>query len=393
MKVVVDRKVLLEAVGVLSAITSGRKFRPQLGCILWTAKKSGKQTSLELAATDAEVSMRLMVEEVDVLSPGQVLIDSARTLAILSTEIGPTVRIESDEVDAVEIAGERAKFRVFGYKPDEFPPIPDFAKAEGDSKTLRVAFDCECAAMDRAIAQCLFAVATENSRYAMNGAMVKRVGEKAVVVATDGRRLSESIISIDNAIAKDGAAAILPTKACAIIRKIAAAQIDKADEGDSPSFRFLINDNQAMIRWDGGTLATNLIEGTFPPYDDVIPKELPIVVLLNRAASIDAIRAAGLMVGESGPEEAVRVAFTRNGNGDGKCLLTSRRPEAGEATVECDTIRHEGADITIGFRPRYLTDCLSVIGEDEAALKLSAPNKPALFVSESFRHVVVPVAL
>ena len=156
-----------------------------------------------------------------------------------------------------------------------------------------------------------------------------------------------------------------------------------------------ITDNQAVIAFgedptdSRAVLATNLVEGTFPPYDDVIPKDQSIKVTFNRDVLASAVKRAALLTNEE--SRGVRMAFT----GKDKALeLSSRAPEMGEATINIDLSAYDGDDIEIGFNPAFITDALKVIHDPEIMIELKASNKPGLFKAGSdFLYVVMPVNL
>ncbi|VAX40892.1 hypothetical protein MNBD_PLANCTO03-1191, partial [hydrothermal vent metagenome] len=129
MKVVCDRAALLEAINLVSGVVAGRTPRPQLTCVKLTAAKQGKGGTLTLAATDAEISLRLQVDQVDVEQPGEALIPADKLRQIVSAEDNePTLTLEADG-DTVDIRGEDAHFKVYGHPPEDFPATGDFKTA------------------------------------------------------------------------------------------------------------------------------------------------------------------------------------------------------------------------------------------------------------------------
>ena len=128
MKVICDRGALLNAVNLISGVVAARTPRPQLQCVKLTAKKNAKASELTVSATDAEISLKLRTAQVDVQDAGQALIPADKLRGIVAAEEGDaTLTIEAEQ-DAIHIRGTDAHFKVFGYPPSEFPPIPDFEK-------------------------------------------------------------------------------------------------------------------------------------------------------------------------------------------------------------------------------------------------------------------------
>ena len=393
MKVIVDRAALLDAINLISGVVAARTPRPQLQCVKITAKKTGKASEMTLAATDAEVSLRLTTTQVDVQEPGEILIPADKIRGIVAAEEGDaTLTIESGDGDACHIRGTDAHFKVLGYPPAELPPIPDFDKvAAGKDPAMKAkaVFNHTSGDLGQMIARTLFATARENSRYAINGVLFKREGKKLEMVATDGRRLALCRQTISGG-DKDAAAisCIVPSKALGMIQKL-------IESPDAP-VQIAITDNQILFSLgsddEGGkkaVLTSNLVEGAFPPYEDVIPKDQDKKVTIDRDVLSSAVRRAALLTNEE--SRGVRMKFNAN---DKQVELSSRAPEMGEAEVNVDVSSYEGTDIEIGFNPSFITDALKVIAEPEVIIELKAGNKPGLIKSGTdFVYVVMPVNL
>ena len=133
-------------------------------------------------------------------------------------------------------------------------------------------------------------------------------------------------------------------------------------------------------------LTTNLLEGQFPPYEEVIPKETDKKMIAGTADLLSAVRRAALLTAED--SKGVRMEFTKKG-----LTLTSRNPEQGEAKVDF-ACKFDGGDITIGFNPAFLGDALKVVDADEVSFELTAPNRPGLLkAGTNFLYVIMPVNL
>ena len=147
-----------------------------------------------------------------------------------------------------------------------------------------------------------------------------------------------------------------------------------------------VRENQVIAHTSSATLTSNLVEGQFPPYEDVIPKDSDKKMSAATADFLSAIRRAALLTTEE--SKGVRMAFGKKG-----VVLTSRSPESGEATINFPC-KYEGTDVEIGFNPQFLTDALRVVDSDEISLELSAPNRPGLLKGGAdFLYVIMPVNL
>ncbi len=387
MKVICDRAALLDAINLVSAVVASRTPRPQLTCVKFIAEKNDDGGRLTLAATDAEISLCLVTRQVDVQEPGEALIPADKLKQIVAAEENePTLTIETEK-DQCHIRGADAHFCLHGYPPEDFPPIPDFADVVSGKQPTKAVFSHSASALNQMIARTAFATARENSRYAINGVLIQRVGKKLEMVATDGRRLALCRSNLKD-VDKDAppVSCIAPTKALTLLQRL-------IDDPDS-QVHIAITDNQILFRLGDGentraVLASNLVEGTFPPYDDVIPKDQDKKVTFDRDVLSSAVKRAALLTNEE--SRGVRMAFRGS---EKKLELSSRAPEMGEAEINIDLTGYEGDDIEIGFNPSFITDALKVITEPEVILELKAPNRPGLFRSGSeFTYVVMPVSL
>ncbi|MBL0922353.1 MAG: DNA polymerase III subunit beta [Phycisphaerales bacterium] len=379
MKVVCDRPALLEAVNLVSGAVAARSPKPHLTCVRLTATKEGGVGTLTLAATDAEVSLRLATTQVDVQKPGEALIPADKLRQIVQAEDDSTLTLESDG-DVVNIRGGDARFKVFGFPASEHPAIPDFP-----AKGAKGVFALTTGELNGLVGRTIFAAARETSRYAINGVLLKRDGKKLEMVATDGRRLAIARATLTGAASGEQATCIVPTKALNLVMKLMGSS-------DQP-VRVAVTDSQIVFGFgDEGdarraTLASNLVEGVFPPYEDVVPKEQDKKAAFDRDMLMSGVRRAALLTNEE--SRGVRLELNKE-----RLRLTSRAPEMGESEIDVPVSTFDGEAIEIGFNPAFLTDALKVMQESQVVMELKAPNKPGLIRSgNDFLYVVMPVNL
>lgn len=390
MKVICDRAALLDAVNLVSGVVNTRTPRPQLQCIRLEATIEDGAGELALAATDADAAVVVRIGRVDVETPGSALVMADKLAQIIRAEDNdPTLTIET-KGENCHIRGSDALFQLHGYDPKDFPPMPDFqriAQGGAEGTPARTIFSHRAGALTSLISRTAFATARENSRYAINGVLFKRDGKKLELVATDGRRLALARDTLSEAGDDGPISCIIPTKALSLISKL-------VEDPDEP-INVAITDNQVVFAFgplddrSRAVLSTNLVEGTFPPYEDVVPKDHDIKVIFDRDVLASAVRRAALLTNEE--SRGVRMSFTGK---DKQVELSSRAPEMGEACVTVDLAGFEGADLEIGFNPVFITDALKVIEQPEVLMELKGPNKPGLFRSgNEFLYVVMPVTL
>ena len=375
MKVICDRAALVDAVNTVSGIVASRTPTPVLKCLKLTASKA-EPAGLILTATDLEVGLRLGVAEVDVVEEGEAAIPAEKLSQIARACNDATLTIETEE-HAVHIRGAGSHFKVFGYDPKEFPPVRDFTDTT---------VDCEIngRVLQRLITRTLFAAAVEHSRYAINGVLFARSGNQLRLVATDGRRLA---MATGETSGGDGdRSCIIPSKAL----KLAVKLVDDPDA----SIRMAIEDNQVLFAFGNGdepgltaVLSSKLVEGAFPPFEDVVPKEHDKKVSFEASTLGNAVRQAALLTNEE--SKGVRMSFERE-----KLTLTSRAPEMGEATVEIKLDDYQGDPVEIGFNPGFIIDALNVIDGGPITFELKEANKPGVLrTGNDFTYVLMPVNL
>lgn len=366
MKVICNRGALQEALNIAGTVSSARTPKPILQCVKLTAGDN----RLTVSATDLEVAIRYSDAQVQVEAEGETLVMADKLRDIVRESIDDTLSLELAG-DQLHIKGQDSHFKIFTQSPSEFPPVPAF---EGEAD-----FKVQGKQLKQLINQTLFAAAKEATRYAFNGVLTTIKGKRLIFVATDGRRLALArgdLIDADTA--KEGGTAIVPAKTLNLVDKL----ITNPDEPVSVK----LSDNQVIFHTSDATLTSNLIEGQFPPYEDVIPKECDRKMTAGTADLLSAVRRSALLT--TNDSKGVRMAFTKKG-----LTLSSRNPEAGEATINF-ACKFEGNDVEIGFNPMFMTDALKVVNSDEVTFEMLAPNRPGLLKGgANFTYVIMPVNL
>lgn len=371
MKVICDRAALLDALTLASGVIATRTPKPILECVLIEARNG----VLTLSGTDLEVALRLSTDRVDIQQDGAALIPADKITQICRNTTDATLAIEVKDATTT-IRGKGTRFTIYGHDPGEFPGIPDPGNLEPD-------FSIEAADLTNLIDRTIFATARENSRYAINGVLLKRTGKILELVATDGRRLALS----KGKCAQSGgeeSQCIVPTKALNLLMKLAS--------DSEANVSVVIEENRIVFMVAGADeapsmLSSNLVEGAFPPYQDVIPKDLDKKAIFDVTALETAVKQAALLTNEE--SKGIRLAFDEEG-----LAISSRAPELGEAEVKVPVNKYDGTELEIGFNPTFITDALRHVDGDEVTLELKAPNKPGMIKSgNDYVYVLMPVSL
>ena len=375
MKLLVNRAALVEALNLAGSVVLARTPKPVLTCVKLVAGDVNGTKTLTLIATDMEIALQYTLTQVDITEPGTALIPASKLSEIVNNSPDDTLTIETD-ADTTIIKGSDSFYKVFGYNAEEYPPITAF---EGSPD-----FTLSAAVMRLLLDRTRFAAAREMTRYAINGVLFEKKGKKISLVATDGHRLAQTRDDVQSEPAARDLNAVVPIKAINLIERLL------TDPEQTVSLQF--TENKLFLQVSSATagvaatMSTALVEGTFPPYGDVIPKDSDKKVTLDRDRFFSAVRRAALLTNEE--SKGVRLAFS-----PGTLSIQSRAPEMGEAKIDLP-VEYTGEAIQIGFNPIYLMDALKVADTEQVTFEMKTPNKPGLLRSgPGFLYVVMPVNL
>jgi len=366
MKANFNRTALAEALGLLTSVAPSRTPKPILRCVQITADDK----EVRICATDLEVGINYSISEVQIEKAGEVIVPADRLNAIVRESVDEVLVLEASD-GKCEIKGADSHFTVYGQEPGQYPVVPGF---EGDAE-----IEIGLSNLQAGIEQCLFATAKESSRYAINGVLWEIKDKKLIMVATDGRRLARSTVKL--ASAPKGEVPenlIVPGKAMGLLDKIG------GDEKDAVAVKLL--DNQILMSCANVVISSNLVEGNFPKYEDIIPTDYTKKLTLSTEAALSAARRASLLANEE--SKGIQLSLET-----GKIVFSGRAPETGDAEVDM-AIDYKGEPINIGFNPQFLIDALRVIRAADFELELGEPDRPGLLKSgRDFLYVLMPTNL
>jgi len=372
MKTVCDRATLTRGVQVASGVVAPHSPKPALGCI----KMEAQQDAIILLATDLEVGIRIRLDKMEVGEPGAGLVPADRFHAILRELEEDTISISCTEQETT-IEAPNAHFTVLGDNPEDFPQVPEFPEAGA----FEIAADELLSLAERT----LFATAKENTRYALNGVLWEVEGKDVTLVSTDGRRLSLARGKCSGG-PEEKVSAIVPSKAMQLIQRC----LGDVTEAKEPA-RVVIGEKEILLAAppvDGArrTVYSRLVDGHFPKYEDVIPKEFDKKATVSTSGFLASVRKAALLTNEE--SRGVTLKFSA-----GELVITSRTPEMGEAEIRM-AAQYEGEDLEIGFNPAYLMDAAKVVDTEEVTLSLKSASKPGVLTEgKHFTHVIMPVSI
>jgi len=367
MKIEFNRTALAEALSLVASVVPARTPKPILRCVRLSADKNDAR----IAATDLEVGISCLISEVSTQQVGEVVIPADKFSAIVRESADDVLVVEAAE-GKCEIKGSDSHFTIYGQEAGQYPSMPSF-EGKGD-------LEISLAVLQGAIKQCLFATAKESTRYALNGVLWEIKGKKLLLVATDGRRLARVRVNMNSPADEKIAAAkvIIPAKTMSLLEKITG--------GDKDVAVVKLVDNQVLINCANVMVSSNLVEGNFPKYEDIIPTDYDKKLSLATEVTASAVRRAALLTSEE--SRGIKLAI-----GKGKIVFSGRAPETGDAEVEMN-VDYKGEPVEIGFNPGFITDALRVMDSAEFELELSSSDRPGLLkCGSNFLYVLMPINL
>ena len=374
MKLRIARTELLTGLQRVQGVVEKRNTMPILSNILLEAKSDG----VDIIATDLELGMRGLYKAT-VKEPGSITLSARKVYEILKELPDGEIELTVGANNWATIQSGKSQFKVVGLPSTEYPALPAIERegltplsGEGLANLIR---------------KTLFAVGDNDARYILNGLLITlTVSDKKTtlrLVGTDGHRLAVADQEAGQPAGKDG-----PKEIKAIIPKKAALEMRHLlEEGDGePLIGF--TKNLMIFRKSGLLLTSRLMEGTYPNYQQVIPKEKDTDkrVSVSKPELEGALRRVAVLSRDK--TNAVKVTFA-----PGKITLFSSNPDFGEATEELPA-QYKGEPLTTGFNARYLLDVLGVVDGESVTMQMDAPLSPCLIRepgNAGFTCVVMPV--
>jgi len=375
MKVRIGRDELLTGLQRVQGVVEKRNTMPILSNILLEAKQDGA----EIVATDLELGMRGLYKAT-VLKTGGVTVSARKLFEIIKELPSGEIELTAGDNNWTIIQAGKSQFKVVGLPSSDYPALPAIEREgltplSGDG-------------LLELIRKTLFAAGDNDARYILNGLLVTLVvtDKKTALrlVGTDGHRLAVAEQEVGKAGSKGGPQeikAIIPKKAAQEMRRL----LEEGEDGE-PLIGF--TKNLMIFRKSGLLLTSRLMEGNYPNYQQVIPKESGKKISVNRVELESSLRRVSVLSKDKA--SAVKVSFA-----PGKIILFSSSPDYGEATEELSA-RYEGEALNTGFNARYLLDVCSVMDGETISLQMETPLSPCLIQepeSPGFKCVVMPIKI
>lgn len=365
MKVSIARSELVEALSVAGKGMSARSTLPILSGILVSA--SGGEVQFQ--STDLEISVRhkvpaLVEREGQAVLPGKLISEIVRSLP----EAAVTIDIEGD---VAVVRCQQSSFTLKTLNPVDFPKFPEVNPENTITLPVNV-----LAAMVRQVSK---AVSRDETRAVLTGILLVVEGHTVKMVATDSYRLAVREILLDELGGED-IEVVIPGKALEEVSRLAAS-------GENLSIG--IAQNQIVFEFGETVFVTRRIEGTFPPYKQLLPKEAETQAVIAKDELAAAVKRVSLMALHNTPlKVSVNVA-------DQTLSLSATTQDVGDASEDL-MVKADGKDVEIAFNHAFLMDGLASAASDTVRLEIQSSLKPGLIRTvedEGFLYLLMPVRL
>jgi len=365
MKLSATRDVLLKPLQAVIGVVERRQTMPILSNVLLVAKEG----ELSVTATDLEVEL-VAQASVDVQAGGEITVSGRKLLDICRA------LPEGSEI-AVSVSGEklhvrsgRSKFALATLPAAEFPSVEDIKASQNISVSQEL--------LGRLIEKTHFSMAQQDVRYYLNGMLLETGGQHIRSVATDGHRLALCQAELDGAQLEEQQV-IVPRKGVLELQRLLTG------EGNVD---VVLGANHVRIQLDGIRFTSKLIDGRFPEYDRVIPRDSSNEVRSDRTVLRGGLQRTAILSNEK--YRGIRLIIR-----DDALVLQAHNPEQEEAEEELE-VSYKGDDIEIGFNVNYLLDAIGAVDGEEVALSVVDSNSSCLIRApgqDDCKFVVMPMRL
>jgi len=371
MKLRIQKTELLKALGHVQGIVEKKTTMPILTNVLFEAKNS----IFSITATDLEVGIN-GTYSAEILSEGSIAVHAKSIYDIVKELPDEMISLTVLDGNRLKLECAKSSFNIVGLPSEEFPVLPK--KGSGKTNNMDSSF------LSDMIDRTSFAMSTDETRYNLNGVFLDVIdGAKDAhfvrMVATDGHRLSIVERKMDAKLPIEKGV-IIPRKGCYELKKL-------AESSDSP-MNIWADAKYVIVYKDNLTLVVRLIDGQFPPYEQVIPKKLKRVASVDKAIFKSALKRVSILSTEKA--RGVKFHFSPK-NLD----IFISNPDMGDAREEV-TAKYRGDSFEIAFNAKYILDILNVIDDDIIVLQLGDETSPCVIKSEldtGLTHVIMPMRL
>jgi len=353
MNFIVSSTTLLKALQAVGGVLNSSNTLPILDNFLFEISDS----KLTISASDLESTMTTQIE-VQAKDNGNIAVPAKMLLDILKTFPDHPLTFNINDNLGVEISSDYGKYSLSGFNGDEFPKVPTLENPNTVSLDNSV--------FQRAIDKTLFAAGNDDLRPVMSGVFCQMDSESITFVATDAHKLVRYRRS--DASSENVSDFIIPKKPMNLLKGLL-----NNIEGD---VTITYNESNAQFKFGTFNLVCRLIDGKYPNYEAVIPKDNPNRMIISRQQFASSIKRVSIFANKT--THQVRLKITGS-----QLLISAEDLDFSNAAKEELTCSYSGEDMEIGFNSRFLLEMINNIDSETIAMELSAPNRAGILLPES----------
>jgi len=370
MKFIVSSSQLLKQLQVLGGVINSSNTLPILDNFLFELN----QNELKISASDLETTMSTTID-VESDSEGSVAVSARLLLDTLKTFPNQPLTFKTEENNTIEISSSHGKYDMAYFDGNEFPKA---VSIQAPSSTV-IAGNV----LANAISKTIFAAGNDDLRPVMSGVFFQFSSESLTFVATDAHKLVK--YSRTDVTANDAAEFIMPKKPLNLLKGILGA----VDNDVTIEY----NDSNAKFTFDNVILVCRLIDGKYPNYDAVIPKENPNKLTVDRGTFLNSVKRVSIFSSKTTHQIRLKMAGT-------ELNISAEDIDYSNKAEERLVCEYQGDDMQIGFNSRFLTEMLSNLNSNEVLIEMSLPNRAGILTpidgieeGEFITMLVMPVML
>ncbi len=370
MKFIVSSSQLLKQLQVLGGVINSSNTLPILDNFLFELN----QNELKISASDLETTMSTSIE-VESDSEGSVAISARLLLDTLKTFPNQPLTFKTEENNTVEISSSHGKYDMAYFDGSEFPKAVSIASP---SKTV-----IPGQILATAISKTIFAAGNDDLRPVMSGVFFQFSTDSLTFVATDAHKLVK--YSRTDVVANDTAEFIMPKKPLNLLKGILG--------GNESDVTIEYNNANAKFTFDNVVLVCRLIDGKYPNYEAVIPKENPNKLTVERGIFLNSVKRVSIFSSKTTHQIRLKMAGT-------ELNISAEDIDYSNKAEERLVCEYQGDDMQIGFNSRFLTEMLSNLNSNEVLIEMSMPNRAGILTpidgvdeGEFITMLVMPVML
>jgi DNA polymerase-3 subunit beta len=370
MKFIVSSSQLLKQLQVLGGVINSSNTLPILDNFLFELK----QNELKISASDLETTMSTIIE-VESDSEGSAAISARLLLDTLKTFPNQPLTFKTEQNSTIEISSSHGKYDMAYFDGSEFPKA---VSIQSPSSTV-----IPGNILATAISKTIFAAGNDDLRPVMSGVFFQFSNQALTFVATDAHKLVK--YSRTDVTASTSAEFIMPKKPLNLLKGILA--------GSESDVTIEYNDSNAKFIFDNVVLVCRLIDGKYPNYEAVIPKENPNKLTVDRSTFLNSARRVSIFSSKTTHQIRLKMAGT-------ELNISAEDTDYSNKAEERLVCEYQGDDMQIGFNSRFLTEMLSNLNSNDVLIEMSLPNRAGILTpvdgvdeGEFITMLVMPVML